>query len=154
MKFNCEICDYHTEDKSNFVKHEKSYKHGKKAKGESTKKVFKCKFCGYSTPLLLNWERHLGLKHFKETYSNIMGLRAEIKRLLNNATIIRNRDPEKADDYETHAEELKLDLEYESDMHKLVRDYMQQHIPEALNKAKSEISKNQSRRKYDGYHRK
>ena len=110
MKFICKLCKYETNDKSNFVKHEKSYKHSKLSRGESLECLHECPICSYSTKLKQNYNRHY--KNHKRTWVlSIMSLAGKRKKALNNAIIIRNRNEEKANEYEDYARFLASEIE-------------------------------------------
>jgi len=58
-KFNCDICNYTTEDKSNYAKHLKTPKHLQKELGEEKKaKEYKCAECNYFCFDSSNFSKH------------------------------------------------------------------------------------------------
>ena len=58
-KFNCDICNYSTEDKSNYAKHLKTPKHLQKELGEEKKaKEYKCAECNYTCFDSSNFSKH------------------------------------------------------------------------------------------------
>ena len=58
-KFNCDICNYSTEDRSNYANHLKTPKHLQKELGEEKKaKEYKCGECNYTCFDSSNFSKH------------------------------------------------------------------------------------------------
>jgi len=69
-KYNCEICQYYTNIKTNYDKHLSSKKHTEKSIKNSIKeennKKFVCEICYYNTCIKYNYDKHLSSKKHKE----------------------------------------------------------------------------------------
>ena len=64
MEFNCEKCDYHTNDYCNFTSHSKTIRHTGK---RPDKTAYNCDKCKYGTNHHGTYRRHLKTKkHLKE----------------------------------------------------------------------------------------
>ena len=96
--FNCEICNYETDIKSNYTRHMKSVKHLKLAGAIPQKKVYRCEQddCTYETTDCSNFRKHQEVHKKRvnmpreDLYGKIAVLRKKVKKLDNKIQVTKD----------------------------------------------------------------
>jgi len=70
LKYNCDLCDYHTSSKKDYAKHSATDKHKGNKKVVKNPPKYNCDLCDYHSINKLHYSRHqLTGKHIKNTKS-------------------------------------------------------------------------------------
>ena len=67
-RFNCDKCNYHTNEKGRFIKHCNSgiHKNGVRKTRSDKKEIFKCKLCYFESKIYTNYKTHILNNHSTE----------------------------------------------------------------------------------------
>ena len=93
-KYNCDSCNYSTDDTSNWTRHKRSAKHQRAVDTGCPKKSFKCDKCQYATQDKSNFNKHVKTHNKEEDRLTLIKRIATLKGKIKNLTMKKDYDPE------------------------------------------------------------